>query len=72
MDKTFDLGAMNHVGVAVPDMDAAIAFYRDVMGVTDITEPAILAPQGVTYAFVNLPTGQVAVSYTHLTLPTKA
>jgi len=59
MDDQFDLGAMNHVGVAVPDMDAAIAFYRDIMGVTDITEPTILAPQGVTYAFVNLPTGQV-------------
>lgn len=59
MEDTFKLGAMNHVGVAVPDMGAAIAFYRDVMGATDITEPAILAPQGVTYAFVNLPTGQV-------------
>jgi len=29
------------------------------MGVSDITEPTILAPQGVKYAFVNLPTGQV-------------
>ena len=58
-DKTFQLGAMNHVGVAVPDIEAAIAFYRDVMGAADITEPKILAPQGVKYAFVNLPTGQV-------------
>ena len=55
----FTLGALNHVGVAVPDMTAAIAFYRDVMGATEITEPKVLAPQGVTYAFVNLPTGQV-------------
>ena len=59
MDDEFKLGAMNHVGVAVPDMTDAIAFYRDVMGATEITEPKILAPQGVTYAFVNLPTGQV-------------
>ncbi len=59
MDNEFELGAMNHVGVAVPDMAAAIDFYRDVMGVKDITEPKVLAPQGVTYAFVNLPTGQV-------------
>jgi methylmalonyl-CoA/ethylmalonyl-CoA epimerase len=59
-DQTsFKLGAMNHVGVAVPDMAAAIAFYRDVMGAVDITEPKVLASQGVTYAFVNLPTGQV-------------
>lgn len=55
----FQLGPMNHVGVAVPDMSKAIDFYRDVLGATDITEPTILAPQGVTYAFVNLPTGQV-------------
>lgn len=59
MDDNFELGAMNHVGVAVPDMSEAIAFYRDVMGAVDITEPKVLAPQGVTYAFVNLPTGQV-------------
>jgi len=53
-DADFKLGPMNHVGVAVPDIEAAIAFYRDVMGVSDITEPTILAPQGVKYAFVNL------------------
>ena len=56
--KTF-LGPMNHVGIAVPDIDAAISMYRDMFGVEDITQPADLAPQGVTYAFVNLPTGQV-------------
>ena len=55
----FQLGPMNHVGVAVPDIETAITFYRDVMGVSDITEPEILAPQGVKFAFVNLPTGQV-------------
>jgi len=59
MSKDFQLGPMNHVGVAVPDMEKAIDFYRDVMGAADITEPQVLAPQGVTYAFVNLPTGQV-------------
>ena len=53
------IGPLNHVGVAVPDIDAAIRFYRDVLGATDITEPQELAPQGVTFAFVNLPTGQV-------------
>ena len=53
------IGPLNHVGIAVPDMDAAIAFYRDVLGATDITEPKPLPPQGVSYAFVNLPSGQV-------------
>ena len=58
-EKEFKLGPMNHVGVAVPDIEAAIKFYRDIMGVSDITEPEVLAPQGVKFAFVNLPTGQV-------------
>lgn len=53
------LGPLNHVGVAVPDIDAAIKMYRDIFEVEDITEPKDLPPQGVTYAFVNLPSGQV-------------
>lgn len=53
------LGPLNHIGVAVPDIEAAIAMYRDVFGVTNITQPQDLPPQGVTYAFVNLPSGQV-------------
>ena len=53
------LGPLNHIGVAVPDIEAAIAMYRDVFGVTDITQPQDLPPQGVTYSFVNLPSGQV-------------
>ena len=56
--ETF-LGPLNHVGIAVPDIKKAIEMYRNVFGVADITEPADLPPQGVTYAFVNLPSGQV-------------
>lgn len=56
--ETF-LGPLNHVGVAVPDIHKAIKMYREVFGITDITEPADLPSQGVTYAFVNLPSGQV-------------
>ena len=55
----FNVGPLNHVGVAVPDIDAAITMYREKFGVTDISEPKDLPPQGVTYAFVNLPSGQV-------------
>ena len=36
------LGRLNHIGVATPDLDASIAFYRDVMGATDVTEPFVL------------------------------
>lgn len=53
------IGPLNHVGVAVPDIEKALDFYRDILGATDCTEPKILAPQGVKYAFVNLPSGQV-------------
>lgn len=53
------IGPLNHVGVAVPDIREAIAFYRDILGATDITEPEPLPPQGVSFAFVNLPSGQI-------------
>ena len=49
------LGRFNHIGVAVPDLDAAIAFYRDVMGATNITEPFVLESQQVRVCFVNTP-----------------
>lgn len=49
------LGRLNHVGVATPDLDASIAFYRDVMGATDITEPFVLESQQVRVCFVNTP-----------------
>ncbi|WP_144097999.1 methylmalonyl-CoA epimerase [Croceicoccus sediminis] len=49
------LGRMNHLGYAVPDMDAAIAHYRDVMGAAVITEPFDLPEQGVKVCFVNTP-----------------
>ena len=53
------IGPLNHVGIAVPDIHEALRFYRDVLGATETTEPKALPPQGVTYAFVNLPSGQV-------------
>ena len=52
---SFKLGRLNHIGVATPDLDAAIAYYRDVMGASDITEPFVLESQQVRVAFVNTP-----------------
>lgn len=49
------LGRLNHVGVATPDIQASIAFYRDVMGATDITEPFDMPSQGVKVCFVDTP-----------------
>jgi methylmalonyl-CoA/ethylmalonyl-CoA epimerase len=51
------LGRLNHVGVAVPDMEAARAFYRDTLGAADISEPFDLPEQGVRVCFVNNPNG---------------
>ena len=36
------LGRLNHIGVATPSIADSIAFYRDVMGASDITEPFVL------------------------------
>ena len=51
------LGRLNHVGVAVPDMDQAIAFWRETMGATQVTEPFDMPEQGVRVCFVDTPNG---------------
>lgn len=51
------LGRLNHVGVAVPDMAAAIAFWRETMGAEVVTEPFDMPAQGVRVAFVDTPDG---------------
>ena len=51
------LGRLNHVGVATPDIEAAIAFWRDVMGAISITEPFDMPEQGVRVCFVDTPDG---------------
>lgn len=50
-----ELGRMNHLGYAVPDMGTAIAHYRDVMGASVITEPFDMPEQGVKVCFVHTP-----------------
>ncbi len=55
----FKLGRLNHVGVAVPDIQDAIATYRTLYGATDITEPFDMPAQGVKVCFVNLPNSQI-------------
>ena len=50
-----NLGRLNHVGVATPDIEAAIAFWRDTMGATQIGEPFDMPEQGVRVCFVDTP-----------------
>jgi methylmalonyl-CoA/ethylmalonyl-CoA epimerase len=51
------LGRLNHVGIAVPDIEPAIDFWRDVMGARIIAEPFDLPEQGVRVCFVDTPNG---------------
>ena len=55
------LGPLNHVGVAVPDMAAAIAFWRETMGATQVSEPFDMTEQGVKVCFVDTPNGGTQV-----------
>ena len=53
------IGRLNHVGVATPSIDEAVKLYRDVLGVTSISEKRALPEQGVSFCFVNLPNAQI-------------
>ncbi|HEY7900849.1 MAG TPA: methylmalonyl-CoA epimerase [Caulobacteraceae bacterium] len=53
------IGKLNHVGVATPSIEESWRLYRDLMGVTDITEKRALPEQGVWVSFVNLPNAQI-------------
>jgi methylmalonyl-CoA/ethylmalonyl-CoA epimerase len=46
--------AVDHVGVAVPDLDEAIAFYRDTLGF-ELTHTETNEPQGVREAMMRAP-----------------
>ena len=47
------IGKLNHLAIAVPDLAAGIAIYRDTLGAT-VSEPMSLPEHGVTTVFVEL------------------
>lgn len=47
------LNRLNHVAIAVADLEAASKFYRDVLG-AEVSEPKDLLDHGVTSVFVHL------------------
>ena len=55
------LGRLNHVGVAVPDLEAARAFWRETMGASELGEPFDMPEQGVRVCFVDTPNGGTQV-----------
>ena len=52
------LGRLNHVAIAVPDLAAASATYRDTLGAT-VSAPQALPEHGVTVVFVELPNTKI-------------
>jgi methylmalonyl-CoA/ethylmalonyl-CoA epimerase len=52
------IGRLNHVAIAVRDLDAACATYRDVLGAR-LTAPQDLPEHGVRVVFVELPNTKI-------------
>ena len=53
------IGRLNHVGVAVPDIEAAKKTYADLYGATDATETKDFPHLGVKVAFVHLDNSEI-------------
>jgi methylmalonyl-CoA/ethylmalonyl-CoA epimerase len=52
-------GPLNHVGVATPSIDAAVARYRELLGAEKVGEPFDLPAQKVRVCFVDAPNSQI-------------
>ena len=52
------IGKLNHVAIAVPDLEAATAVYRDILGAS-VSEPQDIPEHGVTVVFVELPNTKI-------------
>jgi len=56
------IGRLNHVAIAVPDLEAATAQYRDTLG-ADVGPPQNEPDHGVTVVFVTLPNTKIEFLY---------
>jgi methylmalonyl-CoA/ethylmalonyl-CoA epimerase len=52
------IGRLNHVAIAVPDLDAAVAQYRDLLGAS-VSPPEAQPAHGVTTVFITLPNTKI-------------
>lgn len=52
------IGRLNHVAIAVPNLAAATATYRDTLG-AEVSPPRAQPEHGVTVVFVTLPNSKV-------------
>lgn len=56
------IGRLNHVAIAVPDLDAACAQYRDALG-AKVGAPKDEPDHGVTVVFIELPNTKIELLY---------
>ena len=56
------IGRLNHVAIAVPDLEAAAARYRDTLG-ANVGEPQDEPDHGVTVIFIELPNTKIELVY---------
>lgn len=56
------IGRLNHVAIAVPDLEAAIALYRDTLG-ADVGAPQDEPDHGVTVVFIALPNTKIELLF---------
>ncbi|MCK6452770.1 MAG: methylmalonyl-CoA epimerase [Alphaproteobacteria bacterium] len=52
------IGRLNHVAIAVPDLDRAARLYRDTLGAR-VSAPVPMPAHGVTTVFVELPNTKI-------------
>lgn len=52
------IGRLNHVAIAVPDLEAASKVYRDTLG-AEVSAPQAVPEHGVTVVFINLPNTKI-------------
>ncbi len=52
------IGKLNHVAIAVPDLEAASACYRETLG-AKVSDPLAQPDHGVTVAFIELPNTKI-------------
>ena len=52
------IGRLNHVAIAVPDLEAASRMYRETLG-AEVSAPLPQHEHGVTVVFINLPNTKI-------------
>jgi len=60
--ETQMIGRLNHVAIAVPDLEAAAAQYRNTLG-ADVGAPQDEPDHGVTVVFITLPNTKIELLY---------